>query len=194
MSEQLPAAVAQAAAALCCCPGHAPHAPRPPLACHSTDTAERGGSPAEDAELAALARADVPADGTEEAGAAAAAEAEDEIAAELSRQEVALFAQWLAAQKAAAAEAAAARAEAAEEEKLVGPEAPSGSGFQVAADYGTHLRPGEGSAMAAFVQAGKRIPRRGEVGLDSEEIETFERAGYVMSGNRHARMNAVRIR
>ena len=53
---------------------------------------------------------------------------------------------------------------------------------------------GEGSAMAAFVQSGKRIPRRGEVGLDSEQIEKFEKAGFVMSGSRHSRMNAVRIR
>ena len=30
-------------------------------------------------------------------------------------------------------------------------------------DYGGALRPGEGAAMAAFVQSGKRIPRRGEV-------------------------------
>jgi len=43
-------------------------------------------------------------------------------------------------------------------------------------------------------QAGKRIPRRGEVGLDSEQIEKFENIGYVMSGSRHSRMNAVRIR
>ena len=31
-------------------------------------------------------------------------------------------------------------------------------------DYGGAMRPGEGAAMAAFVQSGKRIPRRGEVG------------------------------
>ena len=61
-------------------------------------------------------------------------------------------------------------------------------------DYGGHLLPGEGAAMAAYVKEGKRIPRRGEVGLDSEQIEMFERAGYVMSGSRHSRMNAVRIR
>lgn len=38
--------------------------------------------------------------------------------------------------------------------------------------------------MATFVQEGKRIPRRGEVGLTSEEIEQFEDLGYVMSGSR----------
>jgi hypothetical protein len=60
--------------------------------------------------------------------------------------------------------------------------------------YGGALLAGEGSAMAAYVQSGKRIPRRGEIGLKSEEIEDFERVGYVMSGSRHHRMNAVRIR
>lgn len=100
---------------------------------------------------------------------------------------------WLARQKQVAAEEAAAAAAAEEDDKLIGPEAPS-SAHAVAADYGTHMRPGEGTAMAAFVQSGQRIPRRGEVGLTSDEIEKFETAGYVMSGNRHARMNAVRIR
>lgn len=60
--------------------------------------------------------------------------------------------------------------------------------------YGQNLRPGEGTAMAAYVQQGQRIPRRGEVGLDAAEIDQFERAGYVMSGNRNAKMNAVRMR
>jgi len=60
--------------------------------------------------------------------------------------------------------------------------------------YGEALRPGEGSAMAAFVSEGQRIPRRGEIGLESTQIEAFEKAGYVMSGSRHRKMNAVRIR
>jgi len=60
--------------------------------------------------------------------------------------------------------------------------------------YGKALLPGEGSAMANFVQEGKRIPRRGEIGLTSDQIESFEQVGYVMSGSRHARMNAVRMR
>ena len=38
--------------------------------------------------------------------------------------------------------------------------------------------------MAEFVMAGKRIPRRGEIGLTSDEIEQFEDSGYVMSGSR----------
>jgi hypothetical protein len=36
--------------------------------------------------------------------------------------------------------------------------------------------------MAAYAQEGKRIPRRGEVGLTSDQIASFETAGYVMSG------------
>ena len=50
--------------------------------------------------------------------------------------------------------------------------------------YGHALLPGEGEAMAAYVESGKRIPRRGEIGLTSQEIETFEDTGYVMSGSR----------
>lgn len=60
--------------------------------------------------------------------------------------------------------------------------------------YGSALLPGEGEAIAGYVQAGKRIPRRGEVGLTSVQIENFEKTGYVMSGSRHKRMNAVRLR
>ena len=60
--------------------------------------------------------------------------------------------------------------------------------------YGGALLPGEGEALASYVQQNKRIPRRGEVGLTSEEIEQYEDLGYVMSGSRHRKMNAVRIR
>ncbi|CAA7260748.1 unnamed protein product [Cyclocybe aegerita] len=62
--------------------------------------------------------------------------------------------------------------------------------------YGGALLRGEGSAMAAFLQDGTetRIPRRGEIGLTSDEIAQFEDVGYVMSGSRHRRMNAVRMR
>lgn len=62
--------------------------------------------------------------------------------------------------------------------------------------YGGALLRGEGSAMAAFLQEGTeaRIPRRGEIGLTSEEIAKYEDVGYVMSGSRHRRMNAVRMR
>ncbi|KAK1375565.1 hypothetical protein POM88_031758 [Heracleum sosnowskyi] len=40
--------------------------------------------------------------------------------------------------------------------------------------YGGALRPGEGDAIAQFVQQGKRIPRRGEVGLSADEISRVE--------------------
>jgi len=61
-------------------------------------------------------------------------------------------------------------------------------------DYGKAMLPGEADAIANFVQRGMRIPRRGEVGLTSEEIKAFEGTGFVMSGSRHKRMNAIRIR
>ena len=60
--------------------------------------------------------------------------------------------------------------------------------------YGNALLPGEGQALAAYVQQNLRIPRRGEIGYSGEEIDDYEKSGYVMSGSRHARMNAVRIR
>ncbi|KAI6121554.1 ras-induced vulval development antagonist-domain-containing protein [Pisolithus sp. B1] len=55
---------------------------------------------------------------------------------------------------------------------------------------------GSALAMAAFLQdsTDTRIPRRGEIGLTSDEIASFEAVGYVMSGSRHKRMNAVRMR
>lgn len=62
------------------------------------------------------------------------------------------------------------------------------------ASYGGALLPGEGQALAAYVQQNLRIPRRGEIGYSGEDIEQYEHQGYVMSGSRHARMNAVRIR
>lgn len=52
------------------------------------------------------------------------------------------------------------------------------------ADFGHALLPGEGAAMAAYVAEGKRIPRRGEIGLTSDEIALYESVGYVMSGSR----------
>jgi len=61
-------------------------------------------------------------------------------------------------------------------------------------EMGTQLLPGEGAAMAAFIAEGKRIPRRGEIGLTSDEIVKYEDDGWVMSGSRHRRMEAVRLR
>jgi hypothetical protein len=52
-----------------------------------------------------------------------------------------------------------------EEEQFIGPAVPGAlkkgqdGGM---ANYGGALLPGEGDAMAAYVQSGKRIPRRGE--------------------------------
>lgn len=60
--------------------------------------------------------------------------------------------------------------------------------------YGGALMPGEGDAIAQYVAEGKRIPRRGEIGLSSGQIVDFENLGYIMSGSRHRRMNAVRVR
>lgn len=51
--------------------------------------------------------------------------------------------------------------------------------------YGKALLPGEGAAMAAYIADGKRIPRRGEIGLTSDEITSFEDIGFVMSGSRY---------
>lgn len=93
-----------------------------------------------------------------------------------------------------------------EEQEFIGPQLPEsllkqqdGSaanefGTDTPLDFGKALLPGEGQAMARFVADGKRIPRRGEIGLQSEEIEQFEVLGYVMSGSRHRRMEAVRLR
>merc|ERR1712136_238533 len=81
------------------------------------------------------------------------------------------------------------------EEKIIGPtlEAMDGSSSKPI-NFGHALLPGEGAAMAAYVQDGKRIPRRGEIGLTSDEITSFEDQGFVMSGSRHRRMEAVRLR
>lgn len=60
--------------------------------------------------------------------------------------------------------------------------------------YGGDLLPGEGAALASYVQQNLRIPRRGEIGWSGDAIDQLEGKGYVMSGSRHRRMNAVRIR
>uniref|UniRef100_A0A1B0CP73 NF-kappa-B-activating protein C-terminal domain-containing protein n=1 Tax=Lutzomyia longipalpis TaxID=7200 RepID=A0A1B0CP73_LUTLO len=79
------------------------------------------------------------------------------------------------------------------EKEEVGPVIKSSSSL-TQKDFGHALLPGEGAAMAAYIAEGKRIPRRGEIGLTSDEIANFESVGYVMSGSRHRRMEAVRIR
>lgn len=67
---------------------------------------------------------------------------------------------------------------------MVGP-APKPHVTLSAKDFGKALLPGEGAAMAAYVAEGKRIPRRGEIGLTSDEIASYESVGYVMSGSRY---------
>ncbi|VDM18942.1 unnamed protein product [Hydatigera taeniaeformis] len=89
------------------------------------------------------------------------------------------------------------RQEEEEATEIIGPVLPGANGADSTnqrIDYGKALLPGEGAAMAAYIAEGKRIPRRGEIGLTSEEIEKFEQVGYVMSGSRHHRMEAVRLR
>ncbi|XP_030573579.1 NKAP family protein CG6066 [Drosophila novamexicana] len=85
------------------------------------------------------------------------------------------------------------KASASKNEEDVGPSLRSGGSLNQK-DFGRALLPGEGAAMAAYIAEGKRIPRRGEIGLTSDEIANFESVGYVMSGSRHRRMEAVRIR
>ena len=51
--------------------------------------------------------------------------------------------------------------------------------------FGHALLPGEGAAMAAYIAEGKRIPRRGEIGLTPDEITHYEDQGFVMSGSRY---------
>jgi len=91
------------------------------------------------------------------------------------------------------------KAEDGSEDEELGPvptQAPKGNKRVDERAYGGALLRGEGSAMAAFLKEGTdvRIPRRGEIGLTPEQIAAFEDVGYVMSGSRHRRMNAVRMR
>lgn len=60
--------------------------------------------------------------------------------------------------------------------------------------YGKDMLRGEAAAMASYIAQGKRIPRRGEIGLSSAEISEYEKIGYVMSGTRHKSMEATRLR
>lgn len=81
----------------------------------------------------------------------------------------------------------------AQEDEMFGPPIPVAK-QEEHMDFGSQLLRGEGAAMAEYVKAGKRIPRRGEIGLTSGEIEDYEKSGFVMSGSRHRRMEAVRLR
>merc|ERR1712110_1019687 len=79
------------------------------------------------------------------------------------------------------------------EDDIIGPQLPN-KVILTHKEMGGALLAGEGAAMAAYVKDGKRIPRRGEIGLTSEEISKYEDEGWVMSGSRHRRMEAVRLR
>merc|ERR1719234_2952691 len=83
-----------------------------------------------------------------------------------------------------------------EEEQTIGPQLPQKVQLSKKdiRDSSTQLLKGEGEAMAAYIAEGKRIPRRGEIGLTSDEITAYEDDGWVMSGSRHRRMEAVRLR
>lgn len=83
-----------------------------------------------------------------------------------------------------------------EEEQMIGPQLPQKVQLSKKdiRDSSTQLLKGEGEAMAAYIAEGKRIPRRGEIGLTSDEITAYEEDGWVMSGSRHRRMEAVRLR
>ena len=59
---------------------------------------------------------------------------------------------------------------------------------------GTGIKQKEADLFSHYVQQGKRIPRRGEVGLSSDEINRYESLGYVMSGTRHKTMNLARMK
>lgn len=76
------------------------------------------------------------------------------------------------------------------EDGMVGP-IPKAQVALSSKDYGKALLPGEGAAMAAYVAEGKRIPRRGEIGLTSDQIASFESVGYVMSGSRLAENSLI---
>ncbi|WVQ75122.1 hypothetical protein IAR50_004731 [Cryptococcus sp. DSM 104548] len=81
-----------------------------------------------------------------------------------------------------------------EDDVEVGPQLPREINDKVDRSAYAHMLRGEGEAMAAYAESGQRIPRRGEIGLEAEQITNFESSGYVMSGSRHQRMNAVRMR
>jgi hypothetical protein len=130
------------------------------------------------------------------AGPSKVSSQEQEQLLAIDKEEADLFSLWIQSMKDEEEEIERRRVQYEEDSAVVGPSLPD-DGSQVMggkANYGGALLPGEGDRMAAYVQSGQRIPRRGEVGLSSDQISKFETLGYVMSGSRHSRMNAVRIR
>jgi len=89
-----------------------------------------------------------------------------------------------------------------DDDVVIGPKLPGSDKTSVATtsaggkrmDYGKDIRKSEAEAIAAYIKEGKRIPRRGEIGLSTDDIEMYEKMGYVMSGSRHRRMEATRTR
>ncbi|EGD79077.1 hypothetical protein PTSG_02045 [Salpingoeca rosetta] len=80
-----------------------------------------------------------------------------------------------------------------EDDDVIGPAPPKTLKLN-RATLGSHMLKGEADAIADYVEEGKRIPRRGEIGLTSNEISDYEAQGYIMSGSRNLRMEAVRLR
>eukprot|EP00049_Salpingoeca_infusionum_P013105 m.245125 g.245125 ORF g.245125 m.245125 type:complete len:336 (-) comp15359_c0_seq2:1111-2118(-) len=123
---------------------------------------------------------------------------EEDEEVEVTAAQLALKAQQGNAPPTAAASAGDADADPADgsssEDDVIGPAAPKALRKLQGRDFGGALLAGEGDAMAAFIAEGKRIPRRGEIGLTPDEITNYEDDGYVMSGSRHRRMEAVRQR
>ncbi|CBY13030.1 unnamed protein product [Oikopleura dioica] len=82
-----------------------------------------------------------------------------------------------------------------EESFSIGPELPEA----IKAAFETNMttknaKAGEGVQLAEIIEEQSRIPRRGEVGHSEADIDHYENAGYIMSGNRHRRMEAVRLK
>eukprot|EP00878_Enallax_costatus_P002914 GHUV01003109.1.p1 GENE.GHUV01003109.1~~GHUV01003109.1.p1 ORF type:complete len:362 (+),score=108.54 GHUV01003109.1:219-1304(+) len=114
---------------------------------------------------------------------------------QLDEQEAGMFKAWLEMEEAKRAAEVEAAAEEEEEDQEEGPTLPGQAlKSRAKANLGGFMLPGEGDRMLEYVASGKRIPRRGEVGLTSDQIEHFEDLGYIMSGSRHSRMNAIRMR
>lgn len=83
----------------------------------------------------------------------------------------------------------------AEDSYSIGPELPEA----IKAAFETNMvtknaKAGEGVQLAEIIDEQSRIPRRGEVGHSEADIDHYENAGYIMSGNRHRRMEAVRLK
>ncbi|CAG5113535.1 Oidioi.mRNA.OKI2018_I69.chr2.g7633.t1.cds [Oikopleura dioica] len=77
----------------------------------------------------------------------------------------------------------------------IGPELPEAIKAAFETNMATkQAKPGQGVQLAEIIDEQSRIPRRGEVGHSEADIDHYENAGYIMSGNRHRRMEAVRLK